>query len=59
MELIDYGEATCPQCGGPAESSDEAGARIEVCCPTCGTFSVSRPEFDQSTDGFEPLDLLL
>jgi predicted RNA-binding Zn-ribbon protein involved in translation (DUF1610 family) len=43
-------EAPCPRCGELAEWTffDTARARVEVHCPDCGRFELSRAEFDQN-----------
>ncbi len=42
-------EAPCPRCGADAEWSylDENKNRIEVQCPDCGRYEMSKEEFDQ------------
>jgi predicted RNA-binding Zn-ribbon protein involved in translation (DUF1610 family) len=41
--------AICSRCGGDAEwvFLDSRQTRVEVICPDCGKFQMSRPEFDQ------------
>ena len=39
----------CPRCGAEAEWShiDEEKTTIEIMCPNCGRYEMSREEFDQ------------
>ena len=49
-------EATCPRCGADAEWSfvDAEKTQVEVICPNCDRFEISRAEFDQlETDRVE------
>jgi predicted RNA-binding Zn-ribbon protein involved in translation (DUF1610 family) len=43
-------EAVCPRCGSQAEWTFSAAdhSRVEVVCPDCGRFEVSRAEFLQA-----------
>jgi len=43
-------EAPCPRCGEEAQWSflDANKDRIEVLCPNCGRYEMSRQEFDQA-----------
>jgi endogenous inhibitor of DNA gyrase (YacG/DUF329 family) len=43
-------EAPCPRCGGQAEWMflDTEKTQVEVHCPDCGRFQLSRTEFDQN-----------
>jgi len=43
-------EALCNHCGGPAAWSflDDQESRVEVLCPDCGRFEITREEFDQA-----------
>ncbi len=42
------GEATCLHCGGDAawHFLDEAQSKVEIMCPDCGRYEISRAEFD-------------
>ncbi|HLI82519.1 MAG TPA: hypothetical protein VKV17_01305 [Bryobacteraceae bacterium] len=43
--------AICPRCGAEAEWSffNPGKNEVEVMCPDCGRFPLSREEFDQAT----------
>jgi hypothetical protein len=43
-------EALCNHCGGEAawRFLDEEESRVEVVCPDCGRFEMTREEFDQA-----------
>jgi endogenous inhibitor of DNA gyrase (YacG/DUF329 family) len=43
-------ETPCPRCGAEAAWSylDSAKTRIEVMCPECGTYEISREQFDEA-----------
>ena len=47
----DEGQCLCPQCGEAAEwrSLDANGVRVEMECPNCGRFTLSREEFESAT----------
>jgi predicted RNA-binding Zn-ribbon protein involved in translation (DUF1610 family) len=44
-------EIACPRCGANAECSfiDEGKSVVEILCPNCGEYEMSREEFDQTT----------
>ena len=46
----DQHETICPRCGGDASWSllDEEKRRIEIACPDCGRYEMTREEFDQT-----------
>ena len=46
----DINQAVCPRCGEDAGWSfaDAEKTRVEVSCPNCGPFGISREEFDQT-----------
>ena len=46
----DEHDALCPRCGAEAEWSTPIRAkdRIEIQCPDCGKYEMSREEFDRS-----------
>jgi len=50
VNLRDERETLCPRCGADAERSftDPGKTRVEVVCPDCGRYTMSREEFDQS-----------
>lgn len=55
-DVKDVSEAACPRCGADAAWSfiDAEKNRIEVICPNCGRFEISRGKFDQAeTDRIE------
>jgi endogenous inhibitor of DNA gyrase (YacG/DUF329 family) len=43
-------EALCPRCGAEAQwfFLDPEKSRIEVMCPDCGRFEMTREEFDRA-----------
>jgi len=43
-------ESLCPRCGAEAKwfFLDSEKKRVEVMCPDCGRYEVSREEFDQA-----------
>jgi DNA-directed RNA polymerase subunit RPC12/RpoP len=43
-------DGLCPRCGTDAEWSflDSEQTKVEVVCPDCGVFELSRAEFDQA-----------
>ncbi len=43
-------ETQCPRCGSDAEWSylDAGKRQIEVMCPDCGRYEMTREEFDQA-----------
>ena len=45
----DERDTPCPRCGADAEwsSIDPEGSSIEIMCPDCGVFEMSRADFDQ------------
>jgi predicted RNA-binding Zn-ribbon protein involved in translation (DUF1610 family) len=45
----------CPRCGAAAEWSylDPEKARVEVMCPDCGKYEMSRDEFDEAMEDAE------
>lgn len=45
----DERDTTCPRCAGDAQWSfiDPEGTRVEINCPDCGRFEMSRENFDQ------------
>ncbi len=47
-----YRTAICSRCGGDAEwiYLDTGETRVEVNCPDCGKFEMSRAEFDHAQD---------
>ncbi len=50
-------ECVCPRCGSDAEwaFADEERTRVEVVCPDCGRYEMSKEEFDlKETDISEP-----
>jgi ribosomal protein S27AE len=49
-EIQDLREAPCPRCGAQAEVSFAAQhpAQVEVACPICGLFDMTREEFDKA-----------
>jgi hypothetical protein len=49
MEPIKHGETACPQCGADARWS-AAGNEVEITCPNCGVFRVTRAAFDEAVD---------
>lgn len=46
----DLHETLCPRCGAEAQWSylDPAKRQIEIACPDCGVYTVSREEFDEA-----------
>jgi len=50
-------EALCPRCGAEAEWSflNADKSRIEVRCPDCGRYEISREDFDQ--DAIDSADI--
>jgi predicted RNA-binding Zn-ribbon protein involved in translation (DUF1610 family) len=51
-------EAVCARCGAEAEWSylDSQKSRIEVLCPDCGRYEISREQFDQETTEMAEID---
>jgi len=45
----DERDTPCPRCGADAQWSviDDEGSRVEIMCPDCGEFEMSRADFDQ------------
>jgi len=45
-------EGLCPRCGEIARwlLVDDAKSRVEITCPQCGTFQLSRREFDEAEE---------
>jgi predicted RNA-binding Zn-ribbon protein involved in translation (DUF1610 family) len=54
----DEHETTCARCGADAQWSylDQQKRRIEIMCPNCGRYEISREEFDQAAAESAQLD---